>query len=134
MNRLTVAMLVALCAVTLGACWGDETVSAYGGAGKIWRLAELDGADVTYRATLGFPEPGQIAGEAPCNSFQGAMTVPYPWFEVKEIVSTRRACPELEAETVYLSALSAMTLSEVLGETMILSTPEGRSMVFTAAE
>ncbi|GFE50982.1 hypothetical protein So717_27350 [Roseobacter cerasinus] len=134
MNRWHLALLAALCAVSLAACRGDETVSAYGGAGKVWKLVELDGIAVSYRATLSFPEPGQLAGEAPCNSFRGAMTVPYPWFEATDIVSTRIACTELNAETTYFSALTTMTLSEVLGETMILSTPEGRSMVFTASE
>ena len=58
--------------------------------------------------------------------------MPYPWFEATQIISTKRACPDLEAEGAYLNALRAATLSEVLGEFLILSNPEGLSMVFTA--
>lgn len=118
--------------VLLSACRKDETLTAYGAADEIWRLVEMDGLSTPYTATLRFPEPGVIAGEAPCNSFTGAMTVPYPWFEATRIVATRRACPDLSSEAAYLAALSDMTLSEVLGDTLILSTPEGRKMLFKA--
>ncbi len=121
-----------LLAFALSACQRDETVTAYGAAGKTWRLVELDGVPVSYAATLRFPAPGQIAGKAPCNTFGGTMTVPYPWFDATDIVATRTACPELPQETAYLAALSGMTLSEVLGQTLILSTAEGRKMVFKA--
>jgi heat shock protein HslJ len=60
------------------------------------------------------------------------MSVPYPWFEVGPILSTKMACPELTAEMQFFRALNAMTLSEVLDKTLILSTPEGREMLFTA--
>jgi heat shock protein HslJ len=60
------------------------------------------------------------------------MTVPYPWFEAGSVTATKRMCPEIEAETLYFTALGAMSLSEVLGDTLILSTPEGRKMVFKA--
>lgn len=132
LRLFTVGVLIL--GTALSACRRDETVTAYGAAGKTWQLVELDGETVSYTATLRFPEPGQIAGRAPCNSFSGAMTVPYPWFEASDVVATRAACPELPGETAYLTALSEMTLSEVLGDTLILSTPDGRKMVFTAAE
>lgn len=119
-------------ALALSACRRDETVTAYGAADKTWRLIEIDGKTVPYEANLRFPEAGQIAGDAPCNSYSGAMTVPYPWFDAQEIVATQLACPDIDAETAYLAALSEMTLSEVLGDTLILSTAEGRKMVFKA--
>lgn len=74
--RVGFACLIVL--LTLSACRRDETVTAYGAADKIWRLTEIDGKAVSYNATLRFPEPGQIAGDAPCNGYSGAMTVPYP--------------------------------------------------------
>ncbi len=124
------ALLVVL-AVT-SACQRDETVNAYGAADKVWQLQEIDDQPVTFSATLRFPEPGRLSGDAPCNSYQAPMTVPYPWFEVTQITATRRACPALAEETRYFTTLKAMSLSEVLGDTLILSTPEGRNMVFTA--
>lgn len=128
--RLT-PLLALLCLI---ACTGDETVAGYGGADRTWVLTELDGSPFTARATLQFPQAGKIAGDAPCNRYSGAMTTPYPWFAATQVISTKMACPELEAETKFLGALTAMTLSEVLGDVMILSNDTGREMVFTAAE
>jgi len=116
----------------LNGCQGDETVRAYGAADKQWRLVDLNDTAFSASATLTFPETGRVTGQGPCNGFSATMTVPYPWFELGPIAATQRACPELDAETVYFSALSAATLSEVLGDTMILSNTEGLSMVFKA--
>ena len=118
----------------LTACIGDETVSGYGGADRVWLLAEVDGATFTAHATLQFPEAGKIAGDAPCNRYSGAMTTPYPWFGATRIASTKMACPDLVAETNFFEALAAMTLSEVQGDVMILSNEAGREMVFKADE
>ena len=115
-------------------CARDETVGAYGAADKIWVLSEIDGQLFPAEATLTFPGPGRIAGQAPCNRYFADMAAPYPWFETGPIASTRRICPDDAAERAYFEALSAMTLSEVLGDTLILSTEDGRSMVFTAGD
>ena len=118
----------------LAACAGDESVSAYGAADRTWQLIEIDGQAFTASATLAFPEPGRIAGRAPCNAYVGEQTAPYPWFEVGAILSTKAACPDLDQEQRFLSSLSDMTLSEVSGTVLVLSTPEGREMVFTTAD
>ena len=47
---------------------------------------------------------------------------------------TRMACDGLAAESHFLQALQDMTLSEVSGNTLILSNIAGREMLFTAAE
>lgn len=118
--------------VLLMACQSDESLAAYGAADKTWVLIELDGTPFTARATLTFPEAGKLAGQAPCNRYFGAQTVPYPWFKAEGVGSTKMACPDLDAESTYFKALSEMTLSEVLGDTMILSNDDGREMVFKA--
>lgn len=130
MHRSALAVAVM---TTVTACVGDETVAAYGGADKTWQVVEVDGAAFPHRATLTFAETGTIQGEAPCNRYSASMTVPYPWFETGPIAQTKRSCPDAAAEAVFLAALADMTLSEVLGDTLVLSTPEGRSMVFKAA-
>ncbi|OBY27791.1 META domain-containing protein [Leisingera sp. JC1] len=114
------------------ACAGDETLSAYGAAGTEWLLQSIDGDTFAADATLTFPEPGKIAGRAPCNSFSGSQTAPYPWFETGPLAVTRMACPELEAEDAFLNALQGMTLSEVTGDVLILSNEAGREMLFKA--
>ena len=128
MRIFSLLCLLMLCT----ACRGDETLSAYGASDKIWKLTELDGAPFTARATISFPEPGQITGQAPCNRFNSTQTAPYPWFEMGEAMVTRMACPEGEAEARFLTALSAMTQSEVLGNSLILRNEAGREMVFEA--
>ena len=120
--------------LALGACRADESVRAYGADDKEWRLIELNEHPFTARATLTFPETGRIAGNAPCNSYSGTMTVPYPRFEAGPIAATKMACPDLAAETAFFAALDAVTFSEVLADTMILSNTDGLRMVFTAAD
>ena len=127
-------LLPLLATFCLLGCTGDETVAGYGAADRVWVLEELDGTPFAARATLLFPETGKIAGEAPCNRYSGVMTAPYPWFGATQVVSTKMACPDLDAETKFFNALSDMTLSEVLGNVMILSNDAGREMVFKSVE
>ncbi|MEP2028309.1 MAG: META domain-containing protein [Paracoccaceae bacterium] len=127
-------LLPLLATLFLSGCTGDETVAGYGAADRIWVLEELDGSPFPAHATLLFPETGKIAGEAPCNRYSGMMTAPYPWFGATQVVSTRKACPDLEAEAKFFDALSDMTLSEVLGNVMILSNDAGREMVFKSVD
>lgn len=122
-------LLIALAA--LAAC-KDETLTGYGAAGQTWVLHSIDGAPFTQRATIAFPEEGRITGDAPCNSYFARQTLPYPWFKAEGIGATKRACPALAAEQAYFDALARMTLAEVAGATLILSTEAGDEMVFRA--
>lgn len=122
--------LTALLLLGLNACQPDETLARYAGEGSTWRLSEIGGAPARARATLTFTEPGALAGEAPCNAYRAAITAPYPWFELGPLAVTRRACPDLAAETAYLNALAKMTLAEVSGDTLILSNDDGDQIIF----
>ena len=113
---------------------GDETISGYTDRGAVFQLRELDGAHYPARATLSFPEEGQVAGEGPCNSFRASQSAPYPWFAPGPIAATRRACPDLEAESRFFAALSEMTLIEAQGDTVILTNEAGREMVFRRSQ
>lgn len=132
-RRAVICGLGAVGLIAMAGCRADETVAAYGAAGKTWQLQSIDEAPYQARVTLSFPEPGRISGQAPCNSYNAKQTAPYPWFAIGPIATTRRACPDMQAETTFLAALAAMTLVEVLDDTLILSTETGREMVFTAA-
>lgn len=123
----------ALLLLLLAACAGDETVSAYGGADRVWHLSELAGARYEADASMTFPERGRIAGQAPCNAYSAPMTAPYPWFETGPITATRATCPDLAAEQAFLSALEAATEAEVLGDTLLLRGPDG-DLVFKAGD
>ncbi len=131
-NMKTIAALLTV--LSIAACRGDETVAAYGGADQNWHLLEIDGAPFNARATVTFPEPGKIAGQAPCNTYSGAMTAPYPWFETGPLAATRMACDDLAAENRFFEALGEMTQSEVSGGAMILRNENDREMVFEARD
>ena len=116
----------------LAGCWGDETISGYADRDTVFRLIELDGAPFSARATIQFSQEGTITGQSPCNSYFATQTVPYPLFNVEGIGATRMACPDLDSETKFFTALEDMSLSEVLGDTLILRNDAGREMVFKA--
>ena len=130
----SVLIPLGLISLSLAACRGDETVSAYGAANIEWRLVEIDGQLFASTANLRFPEPGRIAGTAPCNTYSAAMDAPYPWFDAQQLSVTRMACDDLPKERHFLQALQDMTLSEVSAGTLILSNTDAREMIFTAAE
>lgn len=111
-------------------CAGDETISGYADSTASYTLTDIDGAAFAARATIRFPEEGRIEGEAPCNTYSGPQSAPYPWFSTGPLRVTRMACPDLQAETVFFAALSEMTLAEVQGDILILSNEVGREMTF----
>ena len=119
-------------AVWYAACVGDETVATYGGSDKDWRVVEIDNVPFEANAALSFSKRGKIEGTGPCNTYTARMTTPYPWFETGPIMATQTTCPNLDAETVFFNALSEMTLSEVFGDTLILSTVDGRSIILVS--
>ncbi len=130
MLRLTLAFAI----FSLPHCGKDETLASYGAAGATWQLQSLNDQPLGAPVTLQIAEDGKISGVAPCNSYTATVSVPYPWFEIKDLTATRASCALLEAEGTYFAALLAMTQSEVSGDTLILRTDAGNEMVFKAAE
>lgn len=120
--------------ILLSACLKDETVAGYADPELVYLLEEVDGEPYPERATISFPEPGRVAGQAPCNSYSASLTAPYPWFAVDTIAATRRACPALAHEAAFFEALRAATLIEVSGPVLILSNDAGLEMVFRAGQ
>lgn len=130
--RPIVPLAAALCTTAaLSACAGDETTSGIAPEGSIWTLSEIDGRPFAALATIGFPAPGKIAGDGPCNRYSGNQAAPYPHFRAERILATKRACPDLDAEQDFFAALARVTLAEVEGDVMTLSAPGGPEMVFT---
>lgn len=120
--------------LVLGACTFDETMTNYGASNTRWALTEVNGAAFLANVIISFPAPGKISGKGPCNQFNATITAPYPWFNIDNISSTKMACPDLNLEKVFLKTLNEMTLSEVSGNTLILSNDTGNAMQFTAVE
>lgn len=129
MKRTLLSLITAL---TMTACTPDESISKFTDSTAEYHLVTLDGAPFEGRATIQFPEPGQVVGQAPCNRYFSTQTKPYPWFGLEGIGATRMACPELDLEGAFFAALESMSLAEVAGGTLILSNADGRQMVFEA--
>ena len=127
---MRLALLIAL-GVAFAGCRGEDPVN-YGGPDRIWTLQQLNNMPFAAPATLTFPTPQEINGEGPCNHYFGAVNDSYPDFNAGPIGSTRRACPELAAESLFFEALQAVNLASVDGTTLILTGPDGLKMVFTA--
>lgn len=119
--------------LVLGYC-SDETVSGYADPEATYHLSEIDGVAFTSAATIAFPEEGRVQGMTPCNTWSAEQGAPYPWFELGTVAATKRACPDLEEETAFLTALSEMAFAEVQGPVLILSNDDGREMVFQAKD
>ena len=117
-------------AFLLTTCGPDETISGFADPEARYRLTSLDGEGFIANAYIRFPEPGQVTGTGPCNSFSADQRVPYPWFELGPIATTRRACPDLAAEADYFAALSEMQFAEVFDQTLLLTNDAGREMLF----
>ncbi len=113
-------------------CQKDETLAGYADQRAIYTLQMINDDQFPARVTLTLPKRGRIAGEGPCNTYSARLTVPYPWFAVKDLTTTRRGCPELALETLYLDTVRSMTLVEVSGNTLILSNDAGDEMTFKA--
>ncbi|QFU09605.1 META domain protein [Rhodobacteraceae bacterium THAF1] len=122
MRRLTILLLA------LAACGPDETVSAYA-QDTSYSLDGINQEPFGARATMTFAE-GRISGQGPCNSYAAPLTVPYPWFDLGPIAATKRACPDLAAETRFFATLAEMQFAEAQGNVLILSNEAGREMVF----
>lgn len=125
-------MLRFIALILLASCGPDETISGYADRETIYALASIDDAPFTARATIAFAQEASISGAGPCNTFQAAQSVPYPWFALGPIASTRRACPDLGQEAAYFAALAEMRFAEIAGTVLILSDDAGSEMVFHA--
>ena len=130
MSRVTIATsLFAICMATPPVP-AHEGHSPYDAPGILWQLIDLNDKPYEAQATLEFPEIGRIQGQAPCNRFFGEMWAAYPWFKLDGVAATRRACPDLEAESLFFTTLQQMSLAEHAEGYLILTGDDGQVMVF----
>ena len=97
----------------------------------LWTLMRIDGTEVRFTATLDLTEPGKLAGQAPCNSYGGKLSVEADSFLPGPILSTKMACDGMTDENLYLQALQ-MVDSMALDGDMLTLTGE-QELVFTRA-
>jgi len=111
----------------------DESVTAYSKHDGTFQLLSLNGDLFEARATIDVRVSGTVSGHGPCNAYRTSQTAPYPWLTLGPISATRRACPDLDAEALFLETLATMTIVEAANENLILSNEAGDRMVFYAS-
>lgn len=86
-------------------------------AGTSWRLEELAGSGVIddSQASIAFPNPDRVAGNATCNRFTGTASITGDAISFGPLATTRRMCPEalMDQERRFLEALGAVQRFEV---------------------
>lgn len=89
-------------------------------------------ADTTVTMTL---TDEALTGKA-CNTFRGSVTKTDSTIKVGPIMSTRMACPtegEGKQESSVLAALGSVTSYAIEGDTLTLSGPDSKGLLFTAS-
>lgn len=112
---------------------GDETVSRYAGTEAGFALETLDGQPPPGPLWIAFPREGAVEGIAPCSHFTATQPVPYPWIAFEDLSLTEPIACDAAAKAAQdrlLAALAAMTLVETLGDVLILTSEDGREMLF----
>jgi heat shock protein HslJ len=107
-------------------------------AGTLWALERLDGAPFEARAVMAFgrDEAGEplLRGEGPCNVFRGIYGVETPeggMFDAGPFAATRRACPDLAAESAFFAGLEGAVRAEIVDGRLILEGPDDARMEFS---
>jgi heat shock protein HslJ len=72
------------------------------------------------QATLEFPEPGRVAGNASCNRFVGSVEITGQMIKIGSLGSTKMACAEAVniQEMKYLKALESAERVTIDGTTL----------------
>lgn len=109
------------CLILLAACQSEGPTLA-----QEWVLQAKGARPVT----LDLREPGQAAGQGPCNRWFATVEGTLPTFRLTGIGATRMACPDLAAETAFLATLSRVTRAQVQEGMLVLEGPGGEMLQF----
>ncbi len=102
-------------------------------ASTVWSLAEINGALYTSATSLTFPNPGEMAGRGPCNSFQGRIDGGAEDFRIVDLRVTRQTCVGQANETAFFDTLNDMTRIEMEEAMLVMHGADGIRMVFQPA-
>jgi heat shock protein HslJ len=115
MKRILVTGLLLAACQDAGAGLTSDAIA------RNWSLVRMNGADAPANVTMDLSEAGRAAGQAPCNRWFGGVEGSLPAFKLSAVGATRMACPEMEAEAAFLSALEAVREVRMEGERLILA-------------
>ncbi|WP_276135153.1 META domain-containing protein [Polluticoccus soli] len=142
-TRFIIPAIVALAVTTTG-CQGQKKTTDIGAtmkgekaslAGKNWKLESLSGVPVVGRNAAGEAyikfgaDSNRISGNTGCNNFFGSYNLPAPGkITIKQVGSTKRACPNMDVEMNYLKALNTATNYSVSGDMLMLNDGDNKEL------
>lgn len=101
---------------------------------KVWIARQIDGKDVVdMQPTLAFSEEGLYVAHGGCNRFSGGFRINDTALTIDpKMVETKKTCAAdlIKQEQVFMSILKASTLIDLRDDTLILSTPHRKTIVF----
>jgi heat shock protein HslJ len=138
MPRRSAAALAALCLAAgcvpaVPGDGGEPTIAMERGwvlPGSRWQLAVLDGAAYPARLVGELTTDGRVVGEGPCNRFSAPYAGRWPDLSFDPVLTTRRSCPEVEAEASALAALARVERAAVDDGRLVLTGPGGVYLAF----
>ena len=140
MNKRIVRIIIALVALWVVACCPCRfsRKNARPLVGTEWHLVQLRGNDVSFDAqsfNINFGDNGTLTGIGACNRF----TAPYTTGEnrtidINTIASTRRYCPNIEAEQMMFGELDYAAHYEIDGPMLLLLKDGEIRAIFQAVE
>ena len=140
MNLRFTKIFITLTAVALAACCPCRfsTKNARPLIGTEWHLVQLRGNDVAFDAqsfNIHFADDGTLSGIGACNRFNA----PYSATEkrainIGTIASTRRLCPNIEAEQSMFRELDDAAFYEIDGPMLLLLKDGEIRAIFKAVE
>ena len=140
MKQRVIKIVFALLSVSMVACCPCRfsRKNARPLVGTEWHLVQLRGNDVNFDAqsfNIHFAEDGTLTGIGACNRF----TAPYTIAEnraidINTIASTRRFCPNIEAEQTMFRELDEAAHYEIDGPMLLLLKDGEIRAIFKAVE
>jgi hypothetical protein len=111
-------------------CQTDETLAAYAEQDRDYQITEVLGQPAAFTAALRFPGRMRFQIETPCAVLDGRITAPLPWFEAQKITFAPRPCDDSPWQTDLMKILKTVTLAEIAGDTILLSSDARVALVF----
>lgn len=92
-----------------------------------YAVTEVQGQPATYAAILSFAE-GQLTGNGPCNRFFATLVQDGANLRISDLGSTRRTCPDLDAEAAFFALLAQVTRQERQDGQITLFDAQGQAL------
>lgn len=124
--RQTILFLLAAISITLSSCCDCRKSRALERplVATTWQLIQIMGQDVTPtddHFTLLFHNNGKVSGAGDCNRFTATYTTTkHRDLNIDNLGSTRRLCPNQQAENDYFAMLDGVTHYEMDADKMLL--------------